>query len=100
MSIPAARRRRMVVVDMTVTMPPARAASHVPESLAAPTLGVVRIIPRDRSDRPRRPFQEAQPVGAPRGLDAGVHAELVEDVGEVGRHGLLADEQPFADLAV
>src|SRR4051794_29335251 len=46
------------------------------------------------------PLVDAEPLGAAGRLDAVVHAELAEDVVEVGAHRLLADEQPLGDLPV
>src|SRR4026208_2301811 len=52
------------------------------------------------------PAPASRPLGEPKAdrdcgrLDATGYAELREDVADVSAHGLLADEQPLADLAV
>ena len=44
--------------------------------------------------------QQSRLVGEDDGLDAIPEVELGKDVGDVGLHGRLPDEQPLADLRV
>ena len=44
--------------------------------------------------------EQAELAGSPGGLDASVHAELLEDVPDVRADGLGADEQFLGDLPV